>query len=54
MGATEKAPPRLFRNKTTGVTWEVADPATLKRVLDDPQTYEEIKQQAEKKQEKPS
>jgi|GEM_PF-6695519 len=51
MGDTEKAPARLFRNKATGVIWEVADPATLKRVLDDPQTYEEIKQ--EKKQEKP-
>ena len=50
MGDTEKAPARLFRNKATGVIWEVADPATLKRVLDDPQTYEEIKQ--EKKQEK--
>jgi hypothetical protein len=53
--ATEKpAAARLFQNKKTGVVWEVADPATLKRVLDDPQTYEEIKQQAEKKQEKPS
>ncbi len=54
MATAEKLAARLFRNKTTGVTWEVADPATLKRVLDDPQTYEEIKQQAEKKQEKPS
>ncbi len=43
---------RSFKNKKTGVVWEVADPATLKRVLDDPQTYEEIKQ--EKKQDRPS
>lgn len=43
---------RSFRNKATGVVWEVADPATLKRVLDDPQTYEEIK--PEKKPEKSS
>ena len=50
MATAEKLAARLFLNKTTGVTWEVADPATLKRVLDDPQTYEEIKQ--EKKQEK--
>lgn len=49
--ATEKpSAARLFKNKNTSVVWEVADPATLKRVLDDPQTYEEIKQ--EKKPEK--
>lgn len=34
---------RSFRNKKTGVVWEVADPATLKRVLEDPGTYEEVK-----------
>ena len=33
---------RIFRNKKTGVSWEVADPATLKRVLADTATYEEI------------
>jgi len=50
MGDTEKAPARLFRNKATGVIWEVADPATLKRVSEDPSSYEEIK--PEKKPEK--
>lgn len=34
---------RSFKNKKTGVVWEVADPATLKRVLADPQAYEEVK-----------
>ena len=48
MEATEKAPPRKFLNKKTGVTWEVADPATLKRVLGDPGTYEEIKAEPKK------
>jgi len=48
MATAEKLAARLFRNKTTGVTWEVADPATLKRVLDDPQTYEEVKQEQKK------
>ncbi len=52
MATAEKLAARLFRNKITGVTWEVADPATLKRVLDDPQSYEEIK--SEKKPEKPN
>lgn len=47
---TEKTAARLFQNKKTGVVWEVADQATLKRVLDDPQSYEEIK--PEKKAEK--
>jgi len=49
---TEKAPARLFRNKATGVIWEVADPATLKRVSEDPSSYEEIK--PEKKPDKSS
>ena len=39
---------RSFKNKKTGVVWEVADPATLKRVLEDPQTYEEVKGKPEK------
>ena len=47
--ATEKpSAARLFKNKNTSVVWEVADPATLKRVLDDPQTYEEVKQEQKK------
>ena len=50
MGAAEKAPVRLFKNKATGVIWEVADPATLKRVSEDASGYEEIK--PEKKPEK--
>lgn len=40
--------PRWFKNKNTGVEWAIGDPVTLKRVLEDPQTYEEIKP-AEKK-----
>lgn len=48
MATAEKLAARLFRNKITGVTWEVADQATLKRVLDDPQTYEEVKQEQKK------
>jgi hypothetical protein len=39
---------RTFRNKKTGVVWEVADPATIKRVIDDPQSYEEVKPEPEK------
>ena len=50
MATAEKLAARLFRNKITGVTWEVADPATLKRVSEDPSSYEEIK--PEKKPEK--
>jgi hypothetical protein len=47
--ATEKpAAARLFQNKKTGVVWEVADPATLKRVLEDTATYEEIKGEQKK------
>lgn len=44
---------RHFRNKKTGVVWEVADPATLKRVTEDPQAYEEIKPEPEKPKVKP-
>lgn len=40
--SAEKMPVRSFKNKKTGVVWEVADPATLKRVLADTATYEEI------------
>ena len=47
----EKMPVRSFKNLKTGVVWEVADQATLKRVLADTATYEEIKQ-AERKLEK--
>ena len=43
MPAAEKPAVRIFKNKKTGVTWEVADPATLKRVLGDPGSYEEVK-----------
>lgn len=41
--AKENAPPRLFKNKATGVIWEVADPTTLKRVSEDLSSYEEVK-----------
>ena len=44
---------RIFRNKKTGVVWEVADPATLKRVTEDPQAYEEVKPESEKSKVKP-
>ncbi|OPX80425.1 MAG: hypothetical protein A4E45_00045 [Methanosaeta sp. PtaB.Bin039] len=41
--AAAKVKPRQFVNKKTGVTWEVGDPVTLKRMLDDPTSYEEVK-----------
>lgn len=41
--SAEKTPAKIFKNKKTGVVWEVADPATLKRVLADTAAYEEIK-----------
>jgi hypothetical protein len=33
---------RQFKNTRTGAVWEVADPATLKRVLESPLDYEEV------------
>jgi len=42
----------LIRNKRTGVEWEVGDPATLKRVKEQPDDYEEIKAEAPKQKKK--
>jgi hypothetical protein len=39
---------RQFKNKRTGVVWEVADPATLKRILESPLDYEEVKMEEAK------
>lgn len=36
-------PVRHFLNKKTKIVWEVADEATLKRLLADPINYEEAK-----------
>jgi hypothetical protein len=44
---------RLFRNKKTGAVWEVADSATLQRITEDPQSYEEVKPESEKPKTKP-
>jgi hypothetical protein len=42
----------LVRNKRTGVEWEVGDPATLKRVKEQPDDYEEIKAEIPKPKKK--
>ncbi|MDD4478563.1 MAG: hypothetical protein PHD64_05890 [Mesotoga sp.] len=39
----------LIRNKKTGVVWEVGDPATLKRVKEQPDDYEEVTSKSKKK-----
>lgn len=40
----DKPPVRHFLNRKTKIVWEVADVATLKRLLADPVTYEEVKE----------
>ena len=33
----------MIRNKKQGTTWEITDKAQIKRLLDDPKNYEEVK-----------
>lgn len=42
----------LVRNKRTGVEWEVGDPATLKRVKEQPDDYEEVQSEPPKQKKK--
>lgn len=41
----------LIRNKRTGVVWDITDEAHLKRLLDDPKHYEEVKPEKKAKAE---
>lgn len=37
-----------IRNKKQGTTWEITDKAQIKRLLDDPKSYEEVKPETKK------
>ena len=39
----------LWKNKKTGVVWDVGDPTTLKRMRGQPEDYEEVKEEKKKK-----
>ncbi len=38
----------LYKVKRTGVTWDVTDPITLKRVKEDPLAYEPVAEESKK------